>query len=308
MGKVVKIKFFYLFLLLFLLDNNNLYAEYLEKQEVSKLDNYFNEECINKFNVNNENYSELYWKCKIDLLNNYITDTKKNKDYDSNYVSELNKIKQVFQFRLEESIDLVYQKLYKKRFPQKTFLNEKYAYYYDLIKQNLNYELILLNLSKKKALMNKESKLKEELHQIQIKNKCSGLKNGSKEHDLCIIKYNNVFLCYSTLDNTLEDKIMENKFKCKTESIKEFPDNMVLYNERYEMLINKKQDEFIINRAETAKLEKTKREFSKQVSGPKISKEQLIVFRNEVEKNCIFEKEKEIEFMKQIITKECEAL
>lgn len=308
MGKILKNKFIFLFIFSFFLYNNYLYAENIETPEVLRLDNYFNEQCINKYNVNSENYSELYWKCKINLLNEHIKISKKSKVHDSNYISELGKIKEVFQFRLEESVDLLYQQLYKKRFSQKIFLSEKYAYYYDLIKQNLNYELILLNLNKRKALMNKELKLKEELTQIQVRNKCAGIKQNTKEYDKCLLKYNNIFLCYSTLDNTIESKTLINKFDCKKQAIKEFPDSMVLYNERYDNIMSKKQDDFILNREEKKKLDKTKKELSKQISGPKISKEQLLVFRNEIENTCFYEKEKEMEFMKQIITKECEKL
>lgn len=304
MWKLLKI-----FLLITLFLTNTLIAENLPEEEVFKIDNKIHDTCIKNVNFNDESFIQLYWSCKIDLLNNLIKEIKGNSNYSSDYIKQLEKIKLIYRFRLEEGLDKLNQQLNTKRSKQKIFLQEEDGYYFNLIKEKYSTDLLLLNILKIKKLQERIDKRDQQIIDFQINNKCLMYKKDKYAYNSCVLKEKNRQLCMNTLDEAVQEKIMKNKYECKLEAIKEYPDTLVLYNDEYEKLINKQKDkEFQFNRNETSQIEARLKHLNKQMSGPKISKEQLLKIRQEVEEYCNFSKTKELELFKNILIQNCENL
>lgn len=304
MWKLLKI-----FLLITLFLNNTLMAENLPEEEVFKIDNKIHNDCIKNVNFDDESFIQLYWSCKIDSINNLIKENKANTEYSNNYIKQLEKIKLIYRFRLEEGLDKLNQKLEAKRSKQKIFLQEEDGYYFNLIKEKYSTDLLLLNIIKTKKLQERINKRDQQIIDFQINNKCLIYKGNKYEYSSCILKEKNKQLCINTLDEAVQEKIMKNKYECKLEAIKEYPDTLVLYNDEYEKLINKgKEKEFHFDRNEIEETNAKIKALNKKISGPKISKEQLLKIRQEVEEHCNFNKNKELELFKEILLQNCENL
>ena len=302
MWKLLKI-----FLFIMLCFNNCLIAENLPEAEVFKIDNKIHDDCIQNLDFKDETFIKLYWGCKIDIMNNLIKEYKKDGNFSHNYIQQLEKIKLIYKFRLDEGQDKLNQKLNQKRSKQKIFLEEEDGYYFNLIKEKYNTDLLLLNIVKTRKLQDKINKRDQQIIDFQINNRCVPYKHNKQKYNLCIFNERNKQLCIMSLDEAVKEKTMENRYKCKLEAINEYPDTLVLYNDEYEKLMNKtKYKQVRFNRHELKETEKKLKALNKKMSGPKISKEQLLIIRQEAEEYCNFNKNKELELFKSILIQNCE--
>lgn len=299
MWKTLKI-----FLILFLIINVA-NAKNLPEEEVYKLDNKFHDDCIQKFELERDEFIELYWNCKIDSLNAFAKEAKQSRKYDKNYFNELEKIKKIYKFRLEEGKDRVSQQLNRTRGKQTVFLKEEDGFYYNLIKEKFSTDLLVLKILKTKKAKNQIDLKDKRAIEFQIRSTCLKFKGDESKYNSCVIGEKNKQLCNTTLEESIQTRLMENKFECKKKAVDEYPDTLVLYNDQYEKLMNKKSADFVLNRKEEEEKQKQIKNLKKKLNGPKISKEQLLQMRKDSEEYCNFEKNKELELFKAILADSC---
>lgn len=300
-----KIFCFFVFVIFF---TNITKAEYIDKSEVLKLDNNDHEKCINKVNMFNVDALELYWNCRISLINDYISEVKNNNSYSRDYRNGLQNIKKIILYRKEEALDKTYQERYNKRYVQTVFLDDNDWYYFDLINEKFTTEIIYIQELREK----KNAKQKTEENKRKQKEKresiCYKYKHDIKLYNKCLESLRLTSTCLETLEESVLEKELEYKFNCKKAANEKYPDMLVLYNNEYERLSNIKKDKYIVDRSNDKKINDRKKQLNNAISGPKLSKAQILDLRNNEEKKCFTDKIKDLDLFRSILTEQCEKI
>lgn len=302
MWKLVKNVFF---VVIYFYSINSTLADYLPKDVVIKLDNDHHNICVKKFSTNADRFLELYWNCRVEQIENYKDTTNFKKDLGYDYKKEISEVKKVVKYRQQEAMDLYLQKTQNRRFKQTIFLEEDDWYYFNLIQEKFTTDLIYLEQLEIKEKQKEKEDETEKAKKIIREAKCVKYKKDSPEHNRCVKLFEAIDICLSTLEESINEKEMEYKFFCKKEAVKTYPDDLVLYNNEYQRLMNLEKDKYVIDRENDKKIEARKKELTSLMSGPKLSKIQLIELRKDKENQCIVEKQKDLELFKSILTEQC---
>ena len=297
---------FFLFFAFVLLFISFARAEYIDKSEVLRIDNKDHEECIEKVNMHSNDALELYWNCRVDLINSYIENVKTSSEFSTDYKKELQFIKKIILYRREEALDKVYQERYNKRYVQTVFLDDKDWYYFDLINEKFSTEIIYvqqLRESKSRKQKIEEDKQKDKLQRESV---CYKYKNNLKLYNKCLESLRLSAVCLDTLEESVLEKELEYKFECKKAANEKYPDTLVLYNREYERLNNIKKDEYVVDRENDKKIDNRKKELNKVISGPKLSKIQILNLRKTEEKNCFADKSRDLNVFRGVLIDQCE--
>lgn len=304
-------------ILLFLLFSFNSFAKLLSEEEVRKLETEDNEICLAR-GINNKTEFGIvyYWDCRKQLIDERIKNARDFKGKNKFYIAELKRIKKVINnvtSRLESEFQTKLD-YYEGPKDYKAELRGDDKYYYNLL-TFLNYNYPILDINTKREIENiietrkalteieKEDTIRKNLEKYP---QCIKYDIKTEEFKKCINFYLSVEECKIIVIKKMEERDINNKFECKQKSIEKYPDHMALYNSEYQDLKNEKLDEFNIDRDKIAEREKRLAELNNLMSGPRLSKTQLIELRKFEEKKCLMDKELENNLFKLTVGNECE--
>lgn len=313
------IKFIF-FIFIFTLFIHNGHSYLIPENEVREMETQDNEICLSRgINTQTEFGIRFYWECRKQLINERIKDSIDLKGKNKFYTTELKRIKKVINNvidKLESEFKTKLNYYLEDDIKYKIVLKGKDEYYYNLL-TFLNYDYPRLDVNSKKEILDiietrKELKISKEEKNIK-KNlekfpECIKYDIKSKEFTECINFKYKVEECKEMVANKLKNRDINNKFSCKQQAIDKYPDHLALYNSEYIDLKNEKVDEFNINRKKTAEKQKRLAELNQLMSGPRLSKVQLIDLRKFEEKKCLMDKELENNLFKLTISNQCEEM
>ncbi len=297
-------KFFILVICIIFIQN--IKAESISKLSVIKLDSDHHDMCSQK--VKDKNDLESYWTCRINLMQKYITTNKRNKSFSEDYMHALQTVYKIVTYRKEQCLDKIYRQKFGSRYTQTVFLNDTDAYYFDLIKERFSTDILYANQVYTKQQEEEDLKKTRLMSRVKKEANCYHLRENSIKYTKCLELQEAKETCFEEIEKKLKDTEMQHKFECKKQAIETYPDNLVLYNREFERLNNLQHDQYIIDRDLTQKTENRKKELSNLISGPKLSKQQLINLRKDVEIQCNIDKQKILEDLSFNLNKECEEL
>ena len=307
----------YIFLFLFIFINNS-YAKLIPEEEVRELETQDNEICLARgINTETEFGIVFYWDCRKQLIDERIRDSRDLKGKNKFYTKELKRIRKVIdnvtsKIQSDFRMKLEYYEDEKKDY--KIELRGDDKYYYNLL-TFLNYDYPLLDVNTKRKIKDivetrarlqddkKESDVRKNLEKFP---QCIKYNINTKEFEECINFYLSVEDCKKVVVQKIEQREIESKFNCKKQAIEKYPDYMALYNSEYEDLKNEKVDEYNIDREKEAAKQKRMAELNSLMSGPRLSKNQLLDLRAFEEKKCLMDKELENNLFKLTVGNECE--
>ena len=298
-------KIFLFFIFLFFGINNS-FSEYIVKEKVVSLDASHHENCIENVNMKSPDALEFYWNCRVNLINDHINEVKKDKDFDKEYRKEIQNVKRVILYRREEALDKIYQERYSKRYVQTVFLKDTDWYYFDIINEKFSTEIIYVQQLREVEFLKNKKKEEQERDKRKRESLCYKYKYDLKKYTNCLETLRMSEVCMETLEESVLEKELEYKFECKKEAYTKYPDTLVLHNNEYERLMNLKKDKYIINRKQEEKEKERKKELNKMISGPKISKPQLVDLRKSEERDCLTTKVKDLDIFRSILLEQCE--
>ena len=305
-----------IFIFLFLFSFNS-FSELLSEDEVRQLETQDNEICLAR-GINNKTEFGIvyYWDCRKQLIDERIKKARDFKGKNKFYIAELKRIKKVINnvtSRLESDFQTKLD-YYEGPKDYGVELRGDDKYYYNLL-TFLNYNYPILDINTKREIENiietrkklteieKEDNVRKNLEKYP---QCIKYDIKTEEFKKCIDFYLSVEECKIIVIKKMEERDINNKFECKQKSIEKYPDHMALYNSEYQDLKNEKLDEFNINRDKIAEREKRLAELNNLMSGPRLSKTQLIELRKFEEKKCLMDKELENNLFKLTVGNECE--
>lgn len=305
-----------IFIFLFLFSFNS-FSELLSEDEVRQLETQDNEICLAR-GINNKTEFGIvyYWDCRKQLIDERIKKARDFKGKNKFYIAELKRIKKVINnvtSRLESEFQTKLD-YYEEPKDYKVELRGDDKYYYNLL-TFLNYDYPFLSINTKREIENiietrkklteieKEDNVRKNLEKFP---QCIKYDIKTEEFKKCIDFYLSVEECKIIVIKKMEERDINNKFECKQKSIEKYPDHMALYNSEYQDLKNEKLDEFNIDRNKIAEREKRLAELNNLMSGPRLSKTQLIELRKFEEKKCLMDKELENNLFKLTVGNECE--
>ncbi|MDR0571485.1 MAG: hypothetical protein LBG48_01385 [Rickettsiales bacterium] len=317
MGKYNKIFCFFFFV--FILESN-VFAYRIPEDEVRKLETLDNEICLSRGHSLDSEYTiELYWKCRLFLIDERIDDQSNLKGKNKFYVTELKRIKKVIENVLErirsdlktqqENLDSV-----QKR--RKPILKNIDQYYYNLL-SFLSYDYStdavntkreikkIIEYREKQEKERKKTSFEELLREYPV---CIRYDKDSKEFNGCVEHYQRVRECKVAIIKKMKDNENQVKFNCKKQAIAEYPDYMALYNSEFEELKSIRQDTYSYDKQEKKRIENRITELNKLMSGPRLTKNQLINLRKYAEEKCLVDSELERNLFRTTISDECEKL
>lgn len=307
----------YIIFVFIFLFNSNSFAELLPEDEVRQLETQDNEICLAR-GINNKTEFGIvyYWDCRKQLIDERIKKARDFKGKNKFYIAELKRIKKVINnvtSRLESEFQTKLD-YYEEPKDYKVELRGDDKYYYNLL-TFLNYDYPFLSINTKREIENiietrkalydvkKEDETRKNLEKFP---QCIKYDIKTEEFKKCIDFYLSVEECKIIVIKKMEERDINNKFECKQKSIEKYPDHMALYNSEYQDLKNEKLDEFNIDRDKIAEREKRLAELNNLMSGPRLSKTQLIELRKFEEKKCLMDKELENNLFKLTVGNECE--
>lgn len=305
-----------IFIFLFLFSFNS-FSELLSEDEVRQLETQDNEICLAR-GINNKTEFGIvyYWDCRKQLIDERIKKARDFKGKNKFYIAELKRIKKVINnvtSRLESDFQTKLD-YYEGPKDYGVELRGDDKYYYNLL-TFLNYNYPILDINTKREIENiietrkklteieKEDNVRKNLEKYP---QCIKYDIKTEEFKKCIDFYLSVEECKIIVIKKMEERDINNKFECKQKSIEKYPDHMALYNSEYQDLKNEKLDEFNIDRDKIAEREKRLAELNNLMSGPRLSKTQLIELRKFEEKKCLMDKELENNLFKLTVGNECE--
>jgi hypothetical protein len=313
-------KIFCFFIFIFTL-KNNAFAYRIPEDEVRKLETLDNEICLSRgHSLDDEGVFELYWKCRLSLIDERIDALSNLKGKNKFYVTELKRIKKVIKNVMERiRSDLKTQqenldpKIQKRRKPVLKNIDQ---YYYNLLSfLSHDYSTTAVNTKReiKKIIKHREEQEKERkktsfeelLRKYPV---CVKYDRNSTEFNNCVEHYQGVEDCKATIIKKMENNENQVKFNCKRQAILEYPDYMALYNSEFEELKNMRQDAYSYDKHEKKKIEDRIAELNKLMSGPRLTKNQLINLRKYAEEKCLIDSELERNLFRTTISNECEKL
>ena len=298
--------------------NSNLQikVEYFKNMEIKD-----HEICIMNGLEEYVDFSEInYWKCRIGLIKDkkkYVNQKVGNNKF---YSRELNKIIKVMEIRLDKSnrellnVTGNSEELHRNKKNKELVLKDSDSYYYNLLSKKTDYPLENFNAIKnreeiKTILAKEEEKRNNFSKNIQelLKNYPECIKFRFKEElfKKCASLSDEIKKCLQKTELAIERKTIENSFLCKEDSVKEYPDHLALYNSEFEELKEIKLDKYVINRELEKKINDRKLELTNLMSGPKLSKKQLINLRKYFEKQCLMDKELGMRMFMSLMENEC---
>lgn len=315
------IKLFYLIFFIFsfcFLKTSMAYT--IPEDEVREIETQDNEFCLSRgTNTETEFGIKFYWDCRKQLINQRIKDSIDLKGKNKFYTTELKRIKKVINNvinRIETEFENKLEYYLKEKEDYKIVLQGKDQYYYNLL-TFLNYSYPRLSINDKKEIIQilqtrkdlsrtkEENDIKKNLEKFP---ECIKYDIKTKEFEECINFKYKIEDCKKAVAEKLSNRDINNKFSCKQQSIDKYPDHFALYNSEYNDLKNEKLDLYNINREQQDKRQKRLRELNKLMSGPRLSKVQLIDLRKFEEKKCLMDKELENNLFKLTISNQCEEI
>lgn len=317
MRKFIKLTFFIFIFTLFI---HNGYAYLIPENEVRELETQDNEICLSRgTNTETEFGIRFYWECRKQLINQRIKESIDLKGKNKFYTTELKRIRKVINNvidRLESQFKTKMDYYLRDETKYKIVLRGKDEYYYNLL-TFLNYNYPRVDVNTKREIMqiiNTRKELKISKEERDIKKslekfpECIKYNIRTKEFKECINFKYKVEECKIMVENRLKNRDTGNRFSCKQQAIEKYPDHLALYNSEYMELQNEKVDEFNINREKTAEKQRRLAELNQLMSGPRLSKIQLIDLRKFEEKKCLMDKEVENNLFKLAIGNQCEEM
>ena len=305
---------------MFFFVSSNTFAYLIPEEQVRELETQDNEICLSRgTNYKSEFGIALYWDCRKQLIEERIRRSRKQKGENKFYTKELKRIKKVINNvteRLQSEFNTKLDYYRDEPIEYKIKLNGADKYYYNLL-TFLNYDYPLLDVNSKREIeeiVRTRAELKEYKKEDNIRKnlekfpQCIKFNVKSKEFEECISFYLAVEDCKRIVIEKMESRDIENKFNCKKQAAEKYPDHMALYNSEYLELKNEKIDLYNIDREKEAKRERRLAELNTLMSGPRLSKTQLIDLRKFEEKKCLMDKELENNLFKLTIGNECETM
>ena len=317
MGKTLKLLIVELLLLL-CLSNSNDFAYLIPENEVREIETQDNEICLARgTNTETEFGIKFYWDCRKQLIDMRIKDSINLKGKNKFYTTELKRIKKVINnviARIESEFETKLSYYTDEHPDYKVILRGPDQYYYNLLTfLNFNYPRLSVNDEREiKQILKTREKLRVRDEENTIKHnlekfpECVKYDIKSKEFEDCINFKNKVEECKAVVEEKIKNRDVSSKFSCKQQSIEKYPDYMALYNSEYTDLKNQKLDKYNIDRKKELEREKRLSELNKLMSGPRLSKVQLIELRKYEEQKCLMDKELENNLFKLTISNQCE--
>ena len=274
--------------------------------------------CLSRgHSLKNEYTIRLYWNCRIGLIQERIDKEYNHQGRNKFYIKELKRIKAVIKnitTKIESDL-ITKQHLFGPDEREKVLYGED-KYYYNLLSfLKRDYTLEKVNTSKeiKKIIAYREKQLNQEKKfsvndQLKKFPECIKYDVNSEDFKNCVNKNNKIQECKELAMQKLKEKDNEIKFKCKKEAIDKYPDYMALYNDEYEELKSVKFDQYVYDKEKIQQREQRMQELNRLMSGPRISKTQLINLRQFAEKKCLLDNEMESSYFKVSLDVECEKL
>ncbi|MDR2760221.1 MAG: hypothetical protein LBB09_00030 [Rickettsiales bacterium] len=298
----------------------NFSAYRIPEDEVRKLETVDHEVCLSRGHSLESEYSvRLYWECRIFLIDDRIEDAENLRGKNKFYLTELKRIKRVIENvieRIESNFETKME--YYRPSPQerRPILKNIDQYYYNLLSfLSFDYSSIAINNKKKiKQVLDFRERQKAEEEKISIEEQlrrfpfCVRFNRKSKEFEECINYSRKIDECRAIIEEKLKGNENQIKFNCKKKSIEEYPDYMALYNSEFEELKSIRQDSYRFDKAEKQRIENRMLELNRLMSGPRLSKNQLINLRKYAEQKCLIDSELEKNLFRSIISNECEKL
>jgi hypothetical protein len=320
-------KLFYFFAIIFLLKNSVVFAYRIPEYEVREMETFDNEVCLSRGHSTEDEYSiRLYWSCRLSLIDERIEESlnftgRYKKGWNKFYTKELKRMKTLINNvieKIESDFETRIESIYEnnKEYERKLVLRGADKYYYNLLSfLSLDYYPIainskreineIINFRNKQQNVEVKTILEEQLRKFPF---CIKYDRDSNEFNECLRENRKVELCKEMTEERLRDNEMQIKFNCKKKAAEMYPDYMALYNSEFEELKNLKADSYNFDRNEKRRVEDRMKELNKLMSGPRLSKNQLIDIRKYEERKCLLDSQLEKNLFKIIVSDECEKL
>ena len=310
----------FLYVIIFTVFFNSIgYCYRIPEQEVRKIETVDDEICKSRgHSYENEYTRELYWECRLGLVDERIDRYRyKTTGTSKFYITELQRMKQVILNTTSRIRSFIFDRISgEDSNDRKIVLRGDDAYYYNLLSfLHYEYEPIDVNSSRDiknilafRQIQNKMDKKKSLNEQLKRYPSCIKYDINSREFDACVTRHLKIDECTESIEEKLKLRETEVKFNCKKKAYQDYPDYMALYNSEYEELQNMKMDQYIADKDATDKRAKRMAELNKLMTGPRLSKTQLVNLRNYAERKCLIDSEIEANFYKLSLSNECEKL
>ncbi|MDR1425462.1 MAG: hypothetical protein LBI70_00490 [Rickettsiales bacterium] len=296
----------------------------IPENEIREIETLDHELCFSEGHDLLDNYgAKLYWSCRLRLVDERIEKELALRQKNFFYIGELRKIRVIIKnlrdraksrANFYDSGEIISSETTKQTDNYRLILRRENAYYYNLFEFS-KYDLDFQSL-------NTENEIRETTSNIEILNdkkiklafkknlekhsECAKFNFKSKHFIDCLKFKNEVENCKTMALEKIKNLEYKNKFDCKIESIKKYPDHMVLYNSEYQELKNIKRDEFILNKERDDAVKRRLAELNTLISGPRLSSIQLIDLRKYEEQKCNMQKMVESNVSKSLLIEECE--
>ncbi|MDR2777556.1 MAG: hypothetical protein LBB24_02190 [Rickettsiales bacterium] len=297
----------------------------IPENKVREIETIDHELCLSRGHDLFDNYSaKLYWNCRLKLLDDRIGRELGLKEKNFPHIRELRRMRVVMKNYMERAltrINFFDRKIdaFSNEEPidkYKLVLRREDAYYYNLL-QFSKYDLDVQMVNTKdeidtilftRRLLDTERKKTSFKKNLEKYPECARFDLSSKEFTSCIEFKTKVENCKSQALKRIEDLEYKNKFDCKNEAIKKYPDHMALYNSEYQKLKSIKRDEFTINKEKDRAIERRLAELNTLISGPRLSAAQLIDLRKFEEQKCNMQKMIESNVSRALLIEDCEKM
>jgi hypothetical protein len=274
-----------------------------------------------------DNYSaRLYWNCRLNLLDDRIKSQPNLGERDKMYSRELKRMRIVIKNYIERAdsrinfddkrIDDAVDGENNQEDDYRLVIRKEEAYYYNLLQfsrydldvQAVNTAIEIEDILLTRKLLDRRREMATFRENLEKYPECARLNLNSGEFTRCMEFKIEVENCKQRALNRIENLEYKNKFDCKKEAIKKYPDYMVLYNSEYQELKNRKRDEFNINKEKDDAIERRLIELNRLMSGPRLSSLQLIDLRKFEEQKCNMQRMIESNISRTLLVEECEKI
>lgn len=295
-------------------------AYIIPEEEIRQMETIDHEVCITRGHSFNSEYTiRLYWECRLSLMSEKIDNFDHRNTRSKFYLTELKKIKKVIKniISIIESDFQVKLDFYDpKKKERKIIFKGNENYYYNLLNL-INITNTTTDINTKKEIEQIKKERDQKINGFKKTNKQEQLRHfpvcvkydlKSKDFEKCIDKYMIIENCKNNITKVLKQKDDDIKFTCKKQAIELYPDYMALYNSEFEELKKIKMDSYVYNKEEIEKIQNRIYELNKLMSGPRLSKTQLIDLRKFSEQKCLIDHELEVNFFMLSLSSECDKL
>ena len=287
----------FLFIFLFSCYSPEIPNEVLREIEMED-DNLCNLEGLNyysKYYKFAERSRDVYWRCRLRIINQRITGEFDTYGYSQLYKNEFKKIRKIIINKLkdeqEKLINNIFNTLEEREhnyclvLKDQTQLDENNPYTYkdciqdlkELRKERYGYDNTKNNDQILDEILGEDNEINKDYRIKKVDRECVKYATNEKKLNLCQDIVKKIRSCEEDVFNKIKERRIDDKIFCSKESVKKYPNSLSIYESND----------------------------ATNLSGPKINKNELVDLRNKFYEECYDKRVLKIDDYKTYIENQC---